>query len=40
LFTLLIAVVQSAKQLTIIPLLTGLAGGFAGAAVSAKPRTR
>ena len=32
LFTLLIAVVQSAEQLIVIRLLTGLAGGFAGAA--------
>jgi len=32
LFTLLITVVQSAEQLIVIRLLTGLAGGFAGAA--------
>src|SRR5580658_483049 len=32
LFTLLITVVQSAEQLLVIRLLTGLAGGFAGAA--------
>ena len=32
LFTLLIAIVQSAEQLIVIRLLTGLAGGFAGAA--------